>query len=99
MLESLFQFLFEYRLTVFRQGDFQFAPPAGAPVAAAIVIAAVAMAFVSYRILRSRVRGRERGERVGERQAAHRGRPDRGDRKSTRLNSSHNGQSRMPSSA
>ena len=51
MLESLFQFLFEYRPAVFRQGDFRFAPPAGAPVAAAIVIAAVTMAFVSYRIL------------------------------------------------
>ena len=59
MLESLFQFLFEYRLTVFRQGDFRFAPPAGAPVAAAIVIAAVAIAFVSYRVLRTRVQWRE----------------------------------------
>ena len=60
MLESLFQFLFEYRLAVFRQGDFRFAPPAGAPVAAAIVIAAVAIAFISYRVLRSRVQWRER---------------------------------------
>ena len=60
MLESLFQFLFEYRPTVFRQGDFRFAPPAGAPVAAAVVIAAVAIAFVSYRILRTRVDWRER---------------------------------------
>ena len=60
MLESLFQFLFEYRLTVFRQGDFRFAPPAGAPVAAAIVIVAVAIAFVSYRVLRTRVQWRER---------------------------------------
>ena len=47
MLESLFQFLFEYRPTVFRQGDFRFAPPAGAPVAAAVVIAAVAIAFLA----------------------------------------------------
>jgi uncharacterized membrane protein len=60
VLESIFQFLFEYRLTVFRQGDFRFAPPAGAPVAAAVVIAAVAMAFVSYRILRTRVQWKER---------------------------------------
>lgn len=60
MLESLFQFLFEYRPTVFRQGDFRFAPPAGAPVAAVVVIAAVAIAFVSYRILRTRVQWRER---------------------------------------
>ena len=60
MLESLFTFLFEYRLTVFRQGDFRFAPPAGAPVAAAIVVAAVAIAFVSYRVLRTRVQWRER---------------------------------------
>jgi uncharacterized membrane protein len=60
VLESLFQFLFEYRPSVFRQGDFQFAPPAGAPVAAAVVIAAVAIAFASYRILRTRVQWRER---------------------------------------
>ena len=60
MLESLFQFLFEYRPTVFRQGDFRFAPPAGMPVAAVIVIVAVAIAFVSYRVLRSRVQWRER---------------------------------------
>jgi uncharacterized membrane protein len=60
VLESLFQFLFEYRPNVFRQGDFRFAPPAGAPVAAAVVIAAVAIAFVSYRVLRTRVQWRER---------------------------------------
>ncbi len=60
MFESLFQFLFEYRPNVFRQGDFRFAPPAGAPVAAVIVVAALAMAFVSYRVLRSRVQWRER---------------------------------------
>jgi uncharacterized membrane protein len=60
VFEGLFQFLFEYRPTVFRQGDFRFAPPAGAPVAAAVVIAAVAMAFVSYRILRTRVHWKER---------------------------------------
>jgi uncharacterized membrane protein len=64
VLESLFQFLFEYRPTVFRQGDFRFAPPAGAPVAAAIVIAAVAIAFVSYRVLRTRVQLRERATLV-----------------------------------
>src|SRR5436190_16119947 len=60
MFETLFQFLFEYRPAVFRQGDFRFAPPAGAPVAAAVVLAAVAVAFVSYRILRTRVKWKER---------------------------------------
>ena len=70
MLESLFQFLFEYRLTVFRQGDFRFAPPAGAPVAAAVVIAAVVIAFVSYRVLRTRVRWRERATLVALRVVA-----------------------------
>src|SRR6476646_2905234 len=60
MLESLFQFLFEYRPHVFRQGDFRFAPPVGAPVAAVVVVAALAMAFISYRVLRSRVQWRER---------------------------------------
>ncbi len=60
MFESLFQFLFEYRPIVFRQGDFRFSPPAGAPLAAAIVIAGVAVAFISYRVLQSRVRWRER---------------------------------------
>ena len=60
MLDTLFQFLFEYRPQVFRQGDFRFAPPAGAPAAAVVVIAALAIAFVSYRLLRSRVQWRER---------------------------------------
>jgi uncharacterized membrane protein len=60
VFESLFQFLFEYRPIVFRQGDFRFSPPAGASLAAAIVIAGVVMAFVSYRVLQSRVRWRER---------------------------------------
>ena len=70
MLESLFQFLFEYRPNVFRQGDFRFAPPAGAPVAAVIVVAAVALAFVSYRILRTRVQWRERATLAALRLAA-----------------------------
>jgi len=70
VLESLFTFLFEYRLTVFRQGDFRFAPPAGAPVAAAIVVAAVAIAFVSYRVLRTRVQWRERAVLAALRLAA-----------------------------
>jgi uncharacterized membrane protein len=60
LFESLFQFLFDYRLQVFRQGDFKFAPPAGAPIAAAVVVAALAMAFLSYRVLRSRVEWRQR---------------------------------------
>ena len=60
MFESLFQFLFEYRPIVFRQGDFRFSPPAGAPLAAAIVIAGVAVAFISYRVLQTRVRWRQR---------------------------------------
>jgi len=70
VLESLFQFLFEYRPAVFRQGDFRFAPPAGAPVAGAVVIAAVAIAFVSYRILRTRVQWRERAALAALRLAA-----------------------------
>jgi uncharacterized membrane protein len=70
VLESLFQFLFEYRPTVFRQGEFRFAPPAGAPVAAAVVIAAVAIAFVSYRILRTRVAWREQAALAALRLAA-----------------------------
>jgi uncharacterized membrane protein len=60
VLESLFQFLFEYRPVVFYQGDFRFSPPAGASLAAAIVIAGLAVAFVSYRVLGDRVRWRER---------------------------------------
>jgi len=60
VFESLFQFLFEYRPIVFRQGDFRFSPPAGAPLAAAIVIAGVATAFLSYRLLQTPVRWRER---------------------------------------
>ena len=60
MFESLFQFLFEYRPHVFQQGDFRFAPPAGAPVAALVIAAALAIAFVSYRLIQSRVQWRER---------------------------------------
>jgi uncharacterized membrane protein len=60
MFETLFQFLFEYRPHVFRQGDFRFAPPAGAPIAAVVVIAGLAVAFISYRLLRTRVQWRER---------------------------------------
>ena len=56
MFETLFQFFFEYRPHVFRQGDFRFAPPVGAPVAAVVVVAALAVAFVSFRLIRSRVR-------------------------------------------
>jgi uncharacterized membrane protein len=60
VLETLFQFLFEYRPQVFRQGDFRLAPPAGTPIAAIVIIVALAMAFVSYRVLRSRVEWRQR---------------------------------------
>ena len=60
MFETLFQFLFEYRPHVFRQGDFRFAPPAGAPVAAVVIVAALAIAFISYRLIQSRVQWRER---------------------------------------
>ena len=54
MFDSVFQFLFEYRPNLFRQGTFRFAPPAGTPIAAAVVVAAILIAFFSYRILRSR---------------------------------------------
>jgi len=60
VFESLFQFLFDYRPQVFRQGAFHFAPPAGTPVAGAVVIVALAIAFISYRLLRSRVEWRRR---------------------------------------
>jgi uncharacterized membrane protein len=70
VFESLFQFLFEYRLQVFRQGDFRFAPPVGAPLAAVVVVAGVAIAFVSYRVLRSRVEWRQRAALVALRVAA-----------------------------
>jgi uncharacterized membrane protein len=60
VFDSLFQLLFNYRLQVFRQGDFRFAPPSGTPLAAAVVIAALAFAFLSYRVLRSRVEWRQR---------------------------------------
>src|SRR6187401_54896 len=60
MFETLFQFLFEYRPHVFQQGDFRFAPPAGAPVAAVVIVTGLAIAFLSYRLLRSRVQWRER---------------------------------------
>ena len=60
MFETIFQFLFEYRPHVFQQGDFRFAPPAGATLAAVVVIAALAIAFISYRVLRTQVAWRER---------------------------------------
>ncbi len=70
MFETLFQFLFDYRPDVFRQGDFRFAPPAGAALAAVAVVGAVAMALVSYRVLRSRVQWRERAVLAALRVAA-----------------------------
>jgi uncharacterized membrane protein len=60
VFEKLFQFLFEYRPHVFQQGDFRFAPPAGAPLAALVIVAALAIAFVSYRLIHARVQWRER---------------------------------------
>jgi uncharacterized membrane protein len=70
VFESLFQFLFEYRPAVFRQGDFRFSPPAGASLAAAVVAAAVVLAFVSYRVMRSRVEWRRRAVLAALRVAA-----------------------------
>jgi hypothetical protein len=70
VFESLFQFLFEYRPTVFRQGDFRFSPPAGAALAAGVVAAALVLAFLSYRLLRSRVEWRRRAVLAGLRVAA-----------------------------
>ena len=49
MLDSLFQFLFEYRPVVFRQGEFRFAPAAGAYAALALALVAVVFAVLSYR--------------------------------------------------
>jgi len=60
VFETLFQFLFEYRPHVFQQGDFRFAPPAGAPVVAVVLVAGLAIAFLSYRLLQTRVQWRER---------------------------------------
>ncbi|HTI39775.1 MAG TPA: glutamine amidotransferase [Vicinamibacterales bacterium] len=70
MFESLFQFLFDYRPTVFRQGDFRFSPPAGASPAALVILAAIVLAFVSYRLLRSRVDWRRRAVLAAIRMAA-----------------------------
>jgi uncharacterized membrane protein len=60
VFESLFQFLFEYRPAVFKQGELRFSPPAGAELAAAIVIAGIVLAFISYRVVRSRVEWKQR---------------------------------------
>ncbi|MEO5897981.1 MAG: glutamine amidotransferase [Vicinamibacterales bacterium] len=49
MLDSLFQFLFEYPPVVFRQGEFRLAPAAGAYAALALAIVAVVFAVLSYR--------------------------------------------------
>jgi uncharacterized membrane protein len=49
VFDSLFQFLFEYRPVVFRQGEFRFAPATGAYVALALACVAVFFAVVSYR--------------------------------------------------
>jgi uncharacterized membrane protein len=70
VLESLFQLLFDYRPSVFQQGDFRFSPPVGTPAAAAAILAALAIAFVSYRVLRSRVEWRRRGVLAALRLAA-----------------------------
>jgi len=60
VFETLFQFLFEYRPHVFSQGDFRFAPPAGAPIVAVVLLSALAIAFLSYRLIQSRIQWRER---------------------------------------
>jgi len=49
VFDSLFQFLFEYRPVVFRQGEFRFAPAAGAYVALVVAVVAVFFAIVTYR--------------------------------------------------
>ena len=49
MFDFLFQFLFEYRPVVFRQGEFRFVPAAGAYVALALAGIAVFFAIVTYR--------------------------------------------------
>jgi len=59
LLESLFQFLFDYRPHVFRQAEFRFSPPAGTLFAAVVVVAGLVLAFLSYRLVRTRVRWRE----------------------------------------
>ncbi len=60
MFESLFQFLFEYRPVIFRQGEFRLAPSTGSYVAAAIVVVAVVLALATYRGVRTKGRVRDR---------------------------------------
>jgi uncharacterized membrane protein len=49
VFDSLFQFLFEYRPVVFQQGEFRFAPAAGAYVALGLASVAAVLAVLSYR--------------------------------------------------
>jgi uncharacterized membrane protein len=60
VLESIFQFLFEYRPVVFQQGEFRLLPTAGAYAAATLALGAVVMAVVGYRGARHRGRLRDR---------------------------------------
>ena len=48
MLESLFRFFFEYRPVVFQQGEFRFAPTAGAYLALALAVVAGIVIVSSY---------------------------------------------------
>lgn len=60
MFDWLFQLLFEYRPSVFTQGELRFAPGTGAYVAAAFAMAATFMAVTSYRTRTARARPRDR---------------------------------------
>ncbi|MCA1584233.1 MAG: hypothetical protein LC791_05485 [Acidobacteria bacterium] len=60
MFDSLFQFLFEYRPSVFAQGEFRFSPTMGAYVAAALALVAMVLAVVSSRTRAARAQPRDR---------------------------------------
>ncbi len=60
MFDWLFQLFFEYRPSVFAQGELRFAPTTGAYVAAATALVAVVIAAVTYRTRAARARVRDR---------------------------------------
>ncbi|HUU33814.1 MAG TPA: hypothetical protein VMW48_07100, partial [Vicinamibacterales bacterium] len=60
MLDTLSQFLLGVRWVVIDQGEFRFAPPAGAALAVVLAVVAVAVTVVTYRRASRRLSARDR---------------------------------------
>jgi len=69
LFESLFEFLFKYRPTVYEKGDLAFGHSSVVMLAALVVAAAIVAAAITYRRVRARSTGRDRAVLLGLRVA------------------------------